>query len=169
VALIQLICVALAIPVLLGVSFIYGFRQVAALRLLREGPELPAEEGRHHRRQAYRRLVSCGLLALLALLLAGAQLFLEERADNLIDEQAARPQEEGPRDLTPEQRNFARFYGAYWIGCLVVLMAVVALAGVDLWETRRRGLRARRKLLDDTRGMLQRQLTRYRRERDGPD
>src|ERR1700722_18226421 len=64
----QLICVAVAIVVLLGLSFGFGWRQLAVLRRLREVPELPADEGREQRRQAHRRLVSCGLLALLALL-----------------------------------------------------------------------------------------------------
>ncbi len=162
--LIQLICVAVAIPVLLGVSFFFGFRQFAALRRLSEGPELPLEESRQCRRQAYRRLVGCALLAVLALLLAGAQLFLEER----IDEQNAPTPEGVARAPTPEQRDFARFYVSYWIGCLVLLLVVVGLAGVDLWETRRRGLRDRRKLLDDQRVMLERQMTLYRRQRDGP-
>jgi putative copper export protein len=167
-ALTQLICVALAIPVLLGLSFFFAWRQFVLLRGLRGGPELPAAESRQERRQAYRRFVSCGLLALLALLLAGAQLFLEERADNLIDEQSAQPQEEGaPSAFTPAQRDFARLYGMYWIVCLVVLMAIVALAGIDLWETRRRGLRERRKLLDDQRVMLRRQIKRYWQERRG--
>ncbi len=163
-ALIQLICVAVAIPVLLGLAFFFGLRQTAVLRRLREGPELPAEESRHQRRQGYRRLVSCMLLALLAFLLAGAQLFLEERADFWV----AAPAVERPAEPTPEQRDFVRIYGAYWLLCLVVLLAVVGLAGVDLWETRRRGLRERRKLLDDQRIMLERQMTRYRRERGGP-
>jgi ABC-type Fe3+ transport system permease subunit len=167
VALTQLICVALAIPVLLGLSFVFGWQQYTALRRLRDSPALPVAERRQQRRQAYRRLVTCGLLALLALLLAGAQLFLEERADNLIDEQRAQSQDQGAEaPFTPEQRNFARFYGVYWIVCLVVLLAVVGLAGIDLWETRRRGLRERRKLLDDQRGMLRRQITRLRQERD---
>jgi hypothetical protein len=145
VALIQLICVALAIPVLLGLAFFYTWRQ---------------------RGQAHRRLITCGLLALLALLLAGAQLFLEERADKLIDDQKAQAQADGTEpDLTPEQRDFARIYGVYWIVCLVILMAVVGLAGLDLWQTRRRGLREQRKLLADQRGMLRREITRLRRER----
>jgi hypothetical protein len=166
VALIQLICVALAIPVLLGLSFFFGFRQFAVLRRLREGPALPSEEQRQQRRQSLRRLTSCGLLALLALLLAGAQLFLEDRADAFIDEQDTRPPEASAPEPTPEQRDFLRIYGAYWITCLLVLLAVVALAGFDLWETRRRGLHERRKLLDDHRVLLKRQITRYRREHD---
>jgi hypothetical protein len=167
VALLQLICVALAIPVLLGVSFFFAWRQFVELRRLRDGPPLPAAEMRQQRGQVYRRLVTCGLLALLALLLAGAQLFLEERADKLIDEQKAQAQADGTEpDLTPEQQNFARIYGVYWMVCLVILMAVVVLAGLDLWQTRRRGLRERRKLLDDQRGMLRREITRLRRERE---
>jgi hypothetical protein len=167
VALIQLICVALAIPVLLGLAFFYGWRELAELRRLRAGPPLPAAESRQQRGQAYRRLLTCGLLAVLALLLAGAQLFLEERADNLIDEQQAQSHQDGTEPtFTPEQRDFARIYGVYWIVCLVILMAVVGLAGIDLWQTRRRGLRERRKLLDDQRVMLRRQITRLRQERD---
>jgi hypothetical protein len=164
-ALFQLICVALAIPVLLGLAFAFGYRQFGVLRRLREGSEQPAKEQRELRHQAYRRLVSCGLLALLAWLLAGAQLFLEERADQFIDAQNARPPEANAPEPTPEQRDFLRLYGAYWIVCLVVLMTIVALAGVDLWATRQHGLRERRKLLDDHRILLRRQLLRYRRER----
>jgi hypothetical protein len=167
VALTQLICVALAILVLLGLSFFYGWREVVELRRLRAGSPLPVAESRQQRGQAYRRLLTCGLLALLALLLAGAQLFLEERADKLIDEQQAQSHPDGAEStLTPEQRDFARFYSVYWIVCLVILMAVVGLAGIDLWQTRRRGLRERRKLLDDQRVMLRRQITRLRQERD---
>jgi hypothetical protein len=165
VALIQLICVAAAIPVLLGLAFFFGGRQFAVLRHLRERPEMPAEEQRRLRRQAYRRLVSCGLLILLALLLAGAQLFLEERADLFIDAQDARPADASAPEPTPEQRDFLRLYGAYWIVCLMVLLAIVALAGVDLWQTRRQGLRERRQLLDDHRVLLEQQITRYRQER----
>ncbi len=165
----QLICVAVAIVVLLGLSFGFGWRQLAVLRRLREGPELPADDARQLRRQAQRRLVSCGLLALLALLLAGAQLFLEERADVWIAQQKDQAPEGEPVEPTPEQRDFFRVYGVYWIVLLVVLLAVVVLAGIDLWETRGRGLRERRKLLDDQRVMLQRQVTRLRRERDGPN
>jgi flagellar biosynthesis/type III secretory pathway M-ring protein FliF/YscJ len=165
----QLICVAVAIVVLLCLSFVFGWRQLVVLRRLREGPELPAEESRQQRRQARRRLVGCVLLALLAFLLAGAQLFLEERVDIWIAQHAGPAPDGEPVEPTPEQRNFFRLYGVYWIILLVVLLAVVALAGIDLWETRRRGLRERRKLLDDQRVMLQRQMTRWRRERDGPN
>jgi hypothetical protein len=167
VALLQLIFVALAIPVLLGVSFFFAWRQFVELRRLRDGPPLPAAEMRQQRGQIYRRLVTCGLLTLLAFLLAGAQLFLEEGADKLIAEQKAQAQAQGTEpDLTPEQQHFARIYAVYWMVCLVILMAVVGLAGLDLWQTRRRGLRERRKLLDDQRGMLRREITRLRQERD---
>lgn len=164
-ALAQLICVALAIPVLLGLSFFFGWHQLGALRRLRDGPELPATLARGLRRQLYRRLVTCGLLALLALLLAGAQLFLEERADDLIKENSVQAKHGNSPELTPEQRDFARFYGAYWLFCLLILLTIVGLAGFDLWETRRNGLRERRRLLHDQRLMLQRQMTQFR-ERD---
>jgi flagellar biosynthesis/type III secretory pathway M-ring protein FliF/YscJ len=165
---IQVICFALAIVVLLGLSFGFGWRQLVALRRLREVPELPADESRRQRRQAHRRLVGCGLMALLALLLAGAQLFLEEPTDLWIAEHDARAAEGQPVEPTPQQRAFFRLYGVYWIVLLLVLLALVAVAGVDLLETRRQGLRERRKLLDDRRVMLQRQMTRWRREHDGP-
>jgi hypothetical protein len=163
----QLICVALAIATLLVLAFLYGWRQVVELRRLGERPELPAAERRQQRRQAYRRLVNCALLAVLAVMLAGAQLFLEQRADDLIDQREAQSQQDGAEPpLTQEQRDFASLYAGYWIACLVVLLAIVALAGIDLWETRRLGLREHRKLLDDQRGMLQRQIARYRQQRD---
>jgi hypothetical protein len=167
VPLIQLICVGLAIPLLLGLAFYFGWRQVVALGEVREQTSLPAEENRYQRRQAHRRLVGCGLMALLALLLAGAQLFLEDKAQALAEQRDALPDDGSAPPLTEPERDFARMYACYWIVCLLVLMAIVALAGVDLWETRRRGLREQRKLLDDQRLMLERQVERYRQKRKG--
>ena len=69
--------------------------------------------------------------------------------------------------MAPEDRQFSRFYGAYWIGTLLVLGVIVAVAGLDLWATRRYGLRKFRQIQTDRRAMLQRQLERYRQERNG--
>jgi len=168
VPLIQLICVGLAISVLLGLAFYFGWRQVLALGELREQTSLPAEESLHQRGQAHRRLAGCGLMVLLALLLAGWQIFLEDKAEALRVQRAALPDDGTAPPLTDSERDFVRFCVSFWIVFLMILLVVVALAGVDLWTTRRRGLREHRKLLDDQRLMLERQVERYRQERNRP-
>jgi len=164
---IQLVCFAIAISVLLSLSFFFGWRQLLALRSLGEQPNLPVEESRYQRRQAYRRLIGCGLMVLLALLLAGWQIFLEDKAQALAVERDNVVPDSEPPPMTEEQRDLARLCVYYWIVILLVLLTIVALAGVDMWTTRRRGLREHRKILDDQRIMLERQVARYREGRNG--
>jgi hypothetical protein len=158
----QIVSGALLIVALLSVSVYYGFRQVRELRGLRRGPGLPAEEALYQRRRAWRRLAGCGLMLLLAGLLAGALVYLEAPAQRLADQGV--PSADA---FTPRERDFVRLYGGYWIAFLLLLMAVVFLAAFDLWSTRRWGLRQHRKLQADRRAMIERQVTRLRQERNG--
>jgi cytochrome c-type biogenesis protein CcmH/NrfG len=158
---------AVLVAALLFLSIFYTWRQVLALRRLRLTPDLPADEMSYQRRQAWRRLVTCALMFVLAVLLTGALVYLEEPAQRLADARDAAQKAGEPDELSPEDRGFARFYGAFWMIFLLVLMVVVLLAALDLWSTRRYGLREHRKLLADRRAMLERQVAQLRQERNG--
>src|SRR5262249_57549002 len=101
-------------------------------------------------------------MVLLAVLLVGAMLFLEVPAQRLAD----RVDEEGPEAAEgPEQKDFIRLYGYYWIGFLLLLLFLVVLAGIDLWAVRRFGLRQLRRLQDDRPAMIARQTPLMRERR----
>jgi hypothetical protein len=149
---------------LVGLSLYIGWRQLATLRRLRL-EALPDEERRYERRKAIRRLVSCVLTMTMAVLLAGL-LFYGVSAQELADQRAGFEKADAP-EFTAEQKLFLRVWGGSWIALLIVLLVVLTLAGIDLWATRRYGLRQYRKLADDRRAMIQRQVNRMRQQRNG--
>jgi ABC-type Fe3+ transport system permease subunit len=151
---------------LLGLALYFGARQLASLRRLRREDGLPEEERRYERRKAWRRLVSCGLMLVMAGLLIGLQ-FYAARAQELADKRVRLDQEEPP-PWTAQEKYFVRASVGSLIALLVVLLVLLALAGVDLWATRRYGQREYRKLSEDRRAMIQRQANRLRQERNGP-
>lgn len=163
----QIIFGSLLVVALLFLSLWYGVRQVAALRRPRPLEEMPLDEWRYQRSQAWRRLITSVLLLALGLMLIGALIYLETPAQNLADERAAMEKEGDASPLNPEQRGFARLYGFFWLIFLLVLMAVVFLAAVDFWATRRYGLRQHRKIIADRRAMIEREASRLRQERNG--
>jgi hypothetical protein len=162
----QIIFGVVLVLVLLFVAALYGVRQLLALRRLRAAEEMALEERDYLYRRARRRLLMSLLLLLLGGMLATALLYLETPAQRLADQREV--QEQGdPPPLNPEQRLFARFYTSFWIVFLLVLMAVVLLAAIDFWATRRYGLSQHRKLVADRRAMIERELSRLRQERNG--
>ncbi|VTS02087.1 hypothetical protein [Tuwongella immobilis] len=87
-------------------------------------------------------------------------------------EPAANPPEAGaaanpvvPRKLTPEQREFVRFYSLYWILTLVLLFLLVSFALFDLLATRTYAMRQLRQMREDHRVILERDLAVYRQQR----
>ncbi len=106
-------------------------------------------------------------MLLLGVMLAGDLIFLEVPAQQLADQRAELEQHGDTTPLSADQRNFARFYGVFFLFFLLVLMAVVFLAAFDFWATRRYGLRQHRKLIADRRAMIEREVARLRQERNG--
>jgi uncharacterized membrane protein YbhN (UPF0104 family) len=160
----QIVSGALLVAMLLFVALYYGWRQVRALRDLGGKPNLPAEEMRYERGTAYRRLFSSVLMLVLAGLLSALLVYLENPTQRVIDRRDA---EGAPAPLTPQEKDTTRVWGWTWIAFLLVLLAVVLLAAIDLLATRRYGLKQYRKLQADRRAMLERQVGRMRRERNG--
>jgi hypothetical protein len=140
---------------------------MAILRELRQDPDLPEEESRYERGLALRRLVSCALLLLLALLLVGALVFLEEPAQRLAEEVKAQRDQGIDKVFAPEEKLFLRIYGWYWIAFLLILLAVVILAAFDLWAVRFYGRQQLGRIQADRRAMIEEELGRIRQERNG--
>jgi hypothetical protein len=163
----QIVFGTVLVLVLLFVAILYGVRQIFALRRLRQTEAMPLEERQYERGQVRRRLITSSLLFLLGLMLPVALIYLEAPAQKLADERAAMEKAGDSIPLSGEQKAFARYYTLFWIVFLLLLMAVVALAALDFWATRRYGLRQHRKLIADRRAMLEHEVSRLRQERNG--
>ena len=151
---------------LLGLAAFYGWRQLRILRALKASDERPEEERRFVRRQAWRRLVGSGLMVIFAGMLVGSVAFnasLHRWFER--DEEARRNNEE--RALDPEEWEFAHTYAAYWIVCLMVLLAILATATFDVLAIRRFGRRQIAQIQSDRRAMIEREVARMRRDRNG--
>jgi hypothetical protein len=156
----------LVVASLLGVAGFYTWRQVVLLRRLGQRPDLGSEEHSFLRRQAWRRLINSGLMLILAGLFAFALVYLEGPVQQVADEREAMPAENTP-PLTPQQAHLVNLWLGLYIAILLVLLAVLFFAAVDLWSTRRYARKAYRKLQDDRRAMIERQVIRLRQERNG--
>jgi hypothetical protein len=154
---------------LLALSIFYGWRQLQFLRQSGWSSPPETEEGLYRWKQARRRLISSGLMFVLAAQLACALLFLQERAheqgERADARAAARERGEEPGKPSPEERSFFLFYDAYWIVFFLVMLGMVGLALVDLWATRRFGVSAYRQLRAERREMIDRQIARLRQEK----
>jgi uncharacterized membrane protein YjgN (DUF898 family) len=163
----QIIFGVVLVLVLLSVAILYIVRQVIALRRLRTAEEMALEERGYLHGRARRRLITSLLLFLLGIMLASALVYLEAPAQRLAEEQAVKEQQGDKTPLAPEKWEFAQFYAWFWILFLLILMAVVFLAALDYWATRRYGIRQHRKIVDDRRAMIEREVSRLRQERNG--
>jgi predicted ferric reductase len=145
----QIVWGVVLIATLVVLAGVYGWRQVRLLRRLRAGTELSADEARWRRGQAWRRLVGSGMMFALAALLATTFAFLERPPEQI------------------EAQGLTVRYLASWIVILLFLMALVFLAAVDLWSTRRFTVQQLRRLQDERRAVIQEEIDRRRRGRNG--
>jgi hypothetical protein len=167
VALNHLITGIILVIVLLVLGAYFLWRQVRVLGQLRTAGNLSPEDRGYFKRQAWRRLV-CSVLMLLFAGLLGMSFPLEEPAQQLVDQgQKAREIGEEKPEMTAEQRQFFDLYSRVWIVNLLVLLAILGLAGADLWAIRRYGLRHYRQIQTDRRAMIEGELARLRSYRNG--
>ena len=151
------------VVVLLALAGYFGWRQIQLLRGLKNQDNLLAEDRRYHRTQAFVRLTSCALMVVFAGLLAGTYLMGQERkADELAEQRQA-----ADAPLNDEQKQFANQLATYWIVMLLILLTIVMLAFYDLYAIRRFGMRHYRKIRDDRRAMIERQVAILRSQRNG--
>ena len=154
------------VVVVAGAAAVFGWLQLAALRVLARADALPDDERRFGKRQARRRLAGCGLLAFMAVLLAAQMAFWEGPAQALADDRDKFARGEAPA-FTEQQKTFLRIWGGSWVLLTLALTAVVFLAAIDRYATRTHALRQLRRLQADRRAMVQRQADRLRAERGG--
>ncbi|MFL5240641.1 MAG: hypothetical protein ACJ8FY_00910 [Gemmataceae bacterium] len=154
------------VAVLLALAGYYGWRQMQSLRRLQTSNEMAIEERHFVQRMAYRRLTASGLMIVAAGLLAGS-FWLNATAKEIGDKKEAAQAEN--RDVPPndEDRRFLNLYALYWIAFLLVLLAILFLAGIDLFATRRFGLDQHRKIQADRRSMIEEEVLRLRQDRNG--
>ncbi len=156
---------AVLVVVLVGLAVYYGRLQLLELRRLRLLQDiLPDEEARYERRKSYRRLITSALLLVLGVLLI-VLLTYERPAQQIVEVRKMLADPDTP--FTEEQREFLRPWLWTWLSFLVVLMAVIVLAGLDLMSTRLFAIRQFRKLQADRRAMIERETQRMRQQRNG--
>ncbi len=162
----QLIFGIVIIVLLLGMAGFFGWRQWQTLRDLPLQVELSAEDRRYTRNQAWRRMLCSVLMVVLAALI-GLSFYLQEPA-NQLGLQGQQNRERGdPRPLDPEQQRFFDIYWSFWGGTLLILLAIIVIAGIDFFAIRRYGRRHYRQIQADRRTMLENQIARIRSQRNG--
>jgi len=162
----QIIFGVLLVIVLLGLAGFYSWRQWAVLRGLRQAGDLSPEDRRYTRRQAWRRIVCSALMVVMAGLIAGHYKF-EDRYHQVVAEGEASRQRGEKREFNPEERQFLQLYEIYWLVTLLVLLAIIILAGIDFFAIRRYGRRHYRQIQADRRAMIENELARLRSQRNG--
>jgi hypothetical protein len=148
-----------------GVSAYFARQQVQTLRGLPLLAEVSPEDRRYYHNQAWRRLFGCALLVAIGILIAAAYLSgLIDRIDAIGDIRQARVQDAG-KPLDPAQTRDVEFFYYFVIAVLLMLMVLLFVAAWDVWAIRRYGARHYRRIQDDRRAMIERQLVQLRRER----
>jgi hypothetical protein len=162
----ELIFGVVLVAVLVGLAGYYGWRQVRALRGLRRPDERSEDERQYIRRQAWRRLVCCGLMVVLAGMLVGSTAF--DSSERQLRERGEEALQSGETaTLNPDESRFLKLYAAYWIICLLVLLGILVLAGMDLMAIRRYGRRQFLQIQADRRAMIEQEVARLRHDRNG--
>jgi uncharacterized BrkB/YihY/UPF0761 family membrane protein len=133
---------------LVGLAGYFAWRQRATLRELREHPEMPAEDRRFLRNQVIRRLLCSALMVVLAGMLVGWY-FMAPTFSELFQQGREAWAAAEEQVFTERQEDFRRRMVAYWCVALLVLFAIIAVAGADAWAIGRYGLRHRRQLRDE--------------------
>lgn len=127
----------------------FGWAQRAALS---RADLLPDEERLYERRRAYRRLVGCALLAVMAILLVVQYLLWEWRVKLVV------------QPIPDEDKMAVRFWIGSWIALLLCLLVVVSLSAYEAFVVRYRTLKQYHALSEERRAMIQRQAERLRDE-----
>ncbi len=153
---------AVIVVVLLGLAGFFGLRQLRALRTTPAGPAVTDEDRTYLRRQAWRRLTCSALMAVLAGLLIGWYwLGLDQSILDLVRQAVPN------RHLDPGQRRTLNWGLAYISAIVLILMALLVLALLDLLAIRRFGIRHYRQMQADHRAVIAHEVARLRGQRNG--
>lgn len=133
--------------------------QVRGLRRLAARTHVPSDEFRYLRGRYRRRLLIALVLVLAGGMIGGAYLSgMEARVDAI---EKAGP--DAPKPVVGDENwRFARLYALYWVGVIVLTFALVALAMVDSWATRRYWYAQFGRLREEHQAKLRRDLAVYK-------
>jgi hypothetical protein len=138
-----------------AVSLRYQVRNFRRLRT----ESLASDDRRYVRGVARRRTVNAVLLLVLAGMLAGAYLSGGQQELNRI---AGLKLQDPPAERTPEDDEFVKSWAIYWSVFLVLLFFVVAVAVADYTATSLYGRQELRRIRQEQRTLLERDLAVYR-------
>jgi hypothetical protein len=162
----ELVYAVLIVVVLLGLAGYFAWRQLQTLRNLAKTENLSRDERRFQRAQAVRRLLSSGLMALLAAMLVGSYWVGQERHAQELGQ--AQVKDDGQQRVPDdEDRRFLTQYGTYWVIMVLILLMLVFLAFLDFLSIRRFARQQFRQIRDDRRAMIEREVAELRRLRNG--
>src|SRR5262249_8407742 len=162
----QIVFGVILVIVLVAMAAFFIWRQWRTLASIRAPNILPVEERHYLRNQAWLRLACSALMLLLAGLLA-AHFVLEEPASQLVATGEANRAKGETRPLDPSEEQFLSFYLTFWGIILLVVLAIICLAGIDFFIIRRFGMQQYRKIQADRRAMIEGELARLRSQRNG--
>jgi MFS family permease len=151
---------ALLVAILVGMAGFFVWCQWRTLLTLTSADRLSSEDRRYSRIQAWRRTACSLLMLVLAALLAIWLFWYGGRVSDLMTQGKA-------NELEPEQRRLLGESLTLVNLMLVVLLAIIILAGWDLLAIRRYGRRHLRQIQADRRAMIEDQIARVRSQRNG--
>ena len=149
------IVMSAALVAIAAVSLRY---QVRTWRRLRSSEVIPSDDRKYLRGVCQRRTINGVLLLVLAGMLAGAYLSGGQQELNRI---AGLPLE----DRTAEDRDFTKSWAIYWIVFLVLLFAVIVIAVADYTATSLYARQQLRRIRNEQRTLLERDLAVYRQQK----
>jgi hypothetical protein len=89
----------------------------------------------------------------------------KKKAERAAQAEGQPPAEDAKPEPTPEERQFAKMVGWYWIGVLLLVGVVGCLAVLDFWATRVYWMARYREMKAEHEAKLQRDLAVYRQQR----
>ncbi|WP_020471255.1 hypothetical protein [Zavarzinella formosa] len=146
---------SLGLSLIAIVALRFQFRNLA--RLKRQA--FASDDRAYLRAQCRRRILTSGLLLVLAMLLAGAYVSGGQQRFEAIGELS---EQDPPATPTDDDREFVKLWSIYWIVTLGVLFFVVLTAVVDYVAVAMYGRSQLRRIQAEQRELLDRDLAMYR-------
>ena len=147
-------------------AVIPGIGQWRQLRNLHSGVALASEDYTYLRNRARRRLLNGLFMLVIAGMLVGTYLSgMEARASDIASKSEAALKAGVVREREAGEREFLQFYAAYWIAVLMLVFAIMTVAVVDFWSTRRYAMAQLKRIREDQEVRLGRDLEVYRMQR----
>jgi drug/metabolite transporter (DMT)-like permease len=146
---------------LAGIAIVSLRYQLRTWRRLR-AESLASDDRKYLRGICQRRTLNGVLLLILAGMLSGAYLSGGQQELNRI---AGLKLQDPPGERTAEDNEFVRSWAIYWIVVLVVLFAVIVIAVADYTATSQYARQQLRRIRDEQRTLLERDLAVYRQQK----